>query len=201
MREAIFLDEIQIQNLIPQIKLKFHCSEMFILSTCNRFEIFGVTSQNSFSTSLLEEIIWNFHFLSGKKKIEKKKLLSVCHFFHEKDAVSYLFSIVAGLKSMVVGETQIVGQFKESFQNASKQQCLGPILNKLNQQALTVSKKIRANTEISKNVISYSHMAIDLANLIFKDFSQCTFVFIGVGEMTRIALQHTKTKKTKKSIS
>ena len=93
---------------------------------------------------------------------------------------------------LVVGETQITGQFKDALQIATATKCLGPTLGRLGQVALGTAKKVRSQTAIGEKHVSISHAAIDLATTVFDNLTEHTFLLIGAGEMSQIAARHIK---------
>ncbi|RZA18244.1 MAG: glutamyl-tRNA reductase, partial [Proteobacteria bacterium] len=108
----------------------------------------------------------------------------------QKEAARHAFSVASGLDSLVLGETQIAGQFKDAAQFAAEGNTLGPILKRMTQEAFAASKKVRTNTDIGKKPVSISHAAIDLANRVYGQLKNCRVLVIGAGEMAEIAAKY-----------
>ena len=108
----------------------------------------------------------------------------------ERSAIEHIFTVVSSLDSVVLGETQITGQFKNSTKIAKEANTLGPTLTRLSQEALAVTKKIRSQTAIGEKTVSISHAAIDLAKTVFVDLSKHKFLIIGAGEMAELAVKY-----------
>ncbi len=101
--------------------------------------------------------------------------------------VCHLFGVAAGLDSMVVGETEILGQVKNAYHAAQQAGATGPALNRLFQKAFSAAKKIRSTTAITRGSISVGSVAVDLAMKIFGDLGRCRVMVLGTGEMSESA--------------
>src|SRR5699024_8059433 len=104
------------------------------------------------------------------------------------EAVSHLFKVTAGLDSMVLGETQILGQIRDAFLTAQKEHTTGTIFNKLFKEAITVAKRGHNDTDISKNAVSISYASVELATRIFANVKKSRVLVIGAGEMAEESL-------------
>jgi glutamyl-tRNA reductase len=113
------------------------------------------------------------------------------------DAVKHAFRVASGLDSMVLGEPQILGQFKQSVKIAQDAGTLGTMLHKLFQRTFEVAKEVRTNTDIGANSISMAAAAVKLAQRIFGDISGQKVLFIGAGEMIELCADHFAAQKPK----
>ena len=104
------------------------------------------------------------------------------------DAVTHLFKVTAGLDSMVLGETQILGQIRDAFLTAQEEHTTGTIFNKLFKEAITVAKRGHSETDISKNAVSISYAAVELAKRIFTNVKKSRVLVVGAGEMAEESL-------------
>ncbi|TLY19595.1 MAG: glutamyl-tRNA reductase, partial [Nitrospirae bacterium] len=112
-------------------------------------------------------------------------------YWHEGDrAISHLFRVASSLDSMIVGESQILGQIKEAFEVALTHKATGIILNKVVKKAISVAKRIRTETKISEMAVSVSYAAVELAKKIFSDLGEKTVLLVGAGEMAKLAARH-----------
>jgi glutamyl-tRNA reductase len=112
-------------------------------------------------------------------------------YWHEGDrAISHLFRVASSLDSMIVGESQILGQIKEAFEVALTHKATGIILNKIVKKAISVAKRVRTETKIAEMAVSVSYAAVELAKKIFSDLSEKTVLLVGAGEMAKLAARH-----------
>ncbi len=187
LREKLFASEGVIRDRLPAIKDRFGFSELVTLSTCNRFEIFGVgprsiTEDPAFSDTLHSAFV-SFDAL-GPEAAEQVR--QAAYSLTGRDAVRHLFSVAASLDSLVVGETQITGQFKQALAIADDAKTLGPVLSRLGQEALAASKKVRTQTAIGRGRVSIGHAAVELVKKVFNDPTTKNFLVIGAGEMAEL---------------
>lgn len=191
VREGVYVSGENLANHLFQIKEQFDFDEVFILSTCNRFECYGVSRKETDIVLRMKQGFALLQRLCGKcDQMTAKAVESFTYHFQDKDCVEHLLSVVASLDSLIIGETQITGQFKDAVRLAASVGTLGPILDRLSQEALSVSKKIRTQTAIGKRTVSISHAAIDLAKRVFGNLSKHRFLLIGAGEMGEIAAHY-----------
>ena len=157
--------------------------ECMILSTCNRVELYFTTR----SSSPFKDAIT---FLQEFKGATLEELNSYFYRKVDRDAIRHGFFVASSLDSLVVGEPQIVGQFKDAFQTAKELGTVGTVLCRFCETALKVSKRVRTETGISKNAVSISFAAVELARKIFGDLRGTKVAIIGAGEMAELAVKH-----------
>jgi glutamyl-tRNA reductase len=184
IREKFAITEEKYREILDQIFQINSIYEVCIISTCNRVEIYGVTG-NTEETQ--EKILKIFSKHSG---IPVKELTRYMFFYTGHEAVKHIFKVSSSLDSMVIGEPQIVCQFKDSFSKAKDLKTVKHIMTKLFDKSLSVSKKVRTQTGISKKAVSISYAAIELARKIFGDLSDKNVLLIGAGEMAELAARH-----------
>ena len=191
VRETLYLTPEQVETALVATSKKFNISELAILSTCNRCEVFGLVSEkNSVSADFLCEVYAYIHeSVSSKSNIDPSMLSQTLYTATGVDAVRHTFHVASSLDSLVLGETQITGQFKDAIALAQKVGTLGTMLGRLSQEALGAAKKIRTETEIGRHRVSISHAAIDLARRASPDLSKLNFLILGAGEMARVAAE------------
>ena len=164
-----------------------NASEAAILSTCNRTEIY-VQSHHA------EPIV---NWLAGYHKLDLNKLQPYTYTLSNHEAVKHAFRVASGLDSMVLGEPQILGQFKQSVKIAQEAGTLGTNLHKLFQRTFEVAKEVRTNTDIGGSSISMAAAAVKLAQRIFGDIKDQKVLFIGAGEMIELCADHFTAQKPK----
>jgi glutamyl-tRNA reductase len=160
-------------------------TEAAILSTCNRTELY-CSAENSD-----KPLQWLSHY----HKLDTSSIQPYIYTLPNDEAVKHAFRVASGLDSMVLGEAQILGQFKQSVKIAQDAGTLGTLLHKLFQRTFEVAKEVRTNTDIGANSISMSAAAVKLAQRIFGDISQQKVLFIGAGEMIELCADHFSAQK------
>jgi glutamyl-tRNA reductase len=162
-----------------RLKVAGNLSEVVLVSTCNRVEVYGVTGCLNVGRLFQELSGTDFDFspyIYLKEGIE---------------AVAHLFSVCSGLDSMVIGETEITGQVKQAYQAAQAAKLTGRVTNRLFQTALQTAKEVRTQTGIGRGATSVGSVAVELAERIFdKDLSQKTVMIIGAGKMGEACVRH-----------
>lgn len=156
-------------------------SEMVILSTCNRVEIYAFSSDPSFDA--LED------FLEEVQGVSRNEFSIHLYRLRGADAVTHLLQVAAGLDSMVLGETQILGQVTRAFELARGQNAAGPVLSRLFQTALHAGKRARAETGIGQNPASISSVAVRLAQQTVASLPAAQVLVLGAGEMAELAVE------------
>lgn len=154
--------------------------EAAILSTCNRTELYCHTT----SPGTLIDWWANYH------QIERQRIHPHLYALSQDQAITHAFRVASGLDSMVVGETQILGQMKDAMRHAAEAGTLGPHLHQLFQHAFSVAKTVRSNTAIGQNVISLAAASVRLAKRVFPSLESSSVLFLGAGEMIAHALAH-----------
>ena len=182
LREALHLSQDEIKSLLQDLKTNL-LSEGFIVSTCNRTEIYGIPVHNQINHSHLQE------FLIGRKPVQNITEANFQTFLSD-TAVNHIFRVAAGIESLLIGDNQIFGQVKESFQVADEQQFAGFILKRLFDSAIRVGKRAKTETLISEGAITVSYAAVQLIEKIFSNLSKKSALVIGLGETGEIAAKH-----------
>jgi glutamyl-tRNA reductase len=164
-----------------RLKVAGNLSEVVLVSTCNRVEVYGVTPHLNGNISRI------FQELSGTDFDFTPHL----YLKEGAEAVAHLFSVCSGLDSMVIGETEITGQVKQAYQTAQAAKLTGRVTNRLFQTALQTAKEVRTQTGIGRGATSVGSVAVELAERIFdKDLSQKTVMIIGAGKMGEACVRH-----------
>lgn len=159
-------------------------AEAIIVSTCNRTEIYAVTTDGHDGPAAIIDFIADFHDL------DRHELVRYLYIAQGEAVVKHLFRVVASLDSMVLGEAQILGQVKEAYEHAFMNQATGRIFNKLFRQSFEVGKRVRSETEIGENAVSISYAAIELAKKVFDSLDGRTVMILGAGKMSELTAKH-----------
>lgn len=151
------------------------CDEALLLTTCNRVEVYGAGTKRVPTEEIARCLA---------RKIDNH----ICHdtsaFYRYEDleCMQHLFRVASGIDSMVVGETEILGQAKKAYESARISGAAGPFLHRLFQRAFRVSKQVRSCTEITRGAVSVGSVAVDLAQKIFGNLSGRQVLVLGAGE-------------------
>ena len=162
--------------------------EHFILSTCNRTEIYAVSENKSEVFPLLEE------FLSKTVNLPMENFSEKFYRISGKDTIQHLFRVASGLDSMLVGEPQILGQLKSAYQECATVGSTHVLLNRAMNHSFSVGKRVRSETALGTGAMSVAYAAVELAQKIFKDLSKNSALLIGAGETGELTARHLREK-------
>jgi glutamyl-tRNA reductase len=195
LREKVAFPLEQIKpalSLLREKLVKPGHAEAAILSTCNRTEIYCATSSAQDGPSTYEQAI---HWLAQYHRLPAGDLAPHMYALPQSEAVRHAFRVASGLDSMVLGETQILGQLKDAVRTADEAGALGTYLNQLFQRTFAVAKEVRGQTEIGAHSVSMAAAAVRLAQRIFESISTQRVLFIGAGEMIELCATHFAAQK------
>ena len=162
-------------------------SEILILSTCNRMEIY------TYADDYLSVLEW----IMSKQRISRDELVRHLYIKSGSDVLSHAASVACGMNSMVLGETQIFGQMKIAYQLSNSFDCLGKFLRKTFDNAFSIAKDVRCNTSIGSHSVSMASASLRAVTRIFPTLLDQQVLFIGAGEMINLFCQHFSAKKFK----
>jgi glutamyl-tRNA reductase len=179
--QVVFPPEQQPRALAELIALE-GVEEAAILSTCNRTELYCARSNDS--GEILPDWLCRFHGL-------QREMLAPHLYTHmDEEAVRHMLRVASGLDSLILGEPQILGQIKASFQQASSAGTLHTLVNRLFQHTFQVAKQVRTDTAIGESPVSVAFAAVSLARQIFGEFDRHTALLIGAGETIELTARH-----------
>lgn len=172
-----------------ELQARFPGTEMVILSTCNRIELY-FASETRGNLPTHEDIA---RFLSEFHQVPLDDFFGDLRHEAEREAVRHLFLVACSLDSMVLGEAQIVNQIKEAYQRAADCDAVGPITHQLFQSAMSIGGKVRTETKLSEGRISIASVAVgEFGKSIFERFDNKTVLILGAGEMAEETLRYLK---------
>jgi glutamyl-tRNA reductase len=178
LRERFAFAEAKIPDALKSLRESGIVGEAVILSTCNRVEIYAATSlEPAKAFSELKQFLKTAHAFENPLGEEIYTLA-------EPQSLHHLFKVASGLDSMVLGETEILGQLKQAYALAHQHQHTGAKLNKAFQRAFNVAKHIRTHTSIQRGSVSVASVAVELAEKIFSSLAEREVLVIGAGEMS-----------------
>jgi glutamyl-tRNA reductase len=176
LRERFAFPENAIPEALAQLRHSGLAQEAVIVSTCNRVELYVATQTDDRSArSALQAFLVQSRQYSGALNGELYALA-------EPESIEHLFKVACGLDSMVLGETEILGQIKKAYDLALQHKHTGGCLNKAFQKAFNVAKHVRIQTNIQRGSISIASVAVELAEKIFSPLSGHTVMVLGAGD-------------------
>ncbi len=184
VREKLSIPEQLTEKAIAALKAYPHIEEVAILSTCNRLEIYIVTSETDLGVAEVRQ------FLSEHSQLPLHHLRQHLFILLHEDAIMHLMRVAAGLDSLVLGEGQILAQVKQTYQLGQQYQGIGRLLNRLFKQAITAGKRVRTETNIGTGAVSISSAAVELAQIKVENLGTKKVVILGAGKMSRLLVQH-----------
>ncbi|MGI9325410.1 MAG: glutamyl-tRNA reductase [Pseudomonadales bacterium] len=164
-----------LRNDVPDV------SEVAILSTCNRTELYCVTAGREQHIS---------DWLSDRRRIAVTDLHGMTYQHWDQDAARHMIRVASGLDSQVLGEPQILGQMKSALETARAAGTLGPELTLLTNVSLNAAKQVRTDTDIGRNPVSVAFTAVRLAQQIFADLSEKKALLLGAGDTIAKVAEH-----------
>ena len=184
VREKLFAGCEEKQNLLSDVLLMPGVQEVLYISTCNRVELVCVMDGEK------ETIQGAKRFLSQSGGLTDQEVADCLYVYRDAEAIRHLFRVTASLDSLVMGETQILGQVKEAYRQALAQNATGLVLNRLLHRSFRTAKRVRTETSIAANPVSVSFAAVELAKKIFGSLDGKKIVLIGAGEMAELTGTH-----------
>jgi len=184
VREKMSFSEHSLKNALEKLKSYPLIEGCAILSTCNRTEIYAATKEMDEGLNS----IWEFLAQWSGISILEVKNFTYCHTLY--DTIRHIFRVAAGLDSMVLGETQILGQVRETYRQAVTYKATNGVLNTLFQQAITIGKRIRYETGIDRNAVSISFVAVEMARRHLGSLENKMVLVVGAGKMSALTAKH-----------
>ncbi len=185
-REALHLSKNEITEFMDVLRREY-LTDGFVISTCNRTEIFGLPVENDINISRIQDALLNYKRVDG---LTNKNFLN----FFSCGAVKHLFSVTSGIDSLILGDSQIHGQMKEAFQLAIDMNFAGTVMRRIFDTAVKVGKRSISETAIGEGAVSVSYAAIQVVEKIFSSFENKSAIVIGAGETGELAAVHLKDK-------
>ena len=183
VRERYAFADRELPAALRRLKGLAGVTESLIVSTCNRVEHYLVVTGPE-SQKRASDMFREYCAAEGRGEPGDGEL----HFYHHDapGSVEHLFRVVCGLDSMVLGETEILGQVKRAYLQAAAAGTTSRVLNKLFQRAFQVAKQVRSKTNIGRGSVSVGSVAVDLAERLFGSLNRCRVLVLGTGETGKL---------------
>ena len=182
VREKIAFSEPALHEALLEMRTIEDLREWFILSTCNRVELYGRGLPG------VEERL--IQFLAQYHGLEDETCHPYLYRYRGHEAAKHLFRVSSGLDSLVIGENEIYGQIRHAFRIANELKTLDSILYQLIERSLRLGKRVRSETKISEGAVSVSSIAVELAEKIFGKLTGERVLILGTGKMSELTMKH-----------
>lgn len=190
VREKLAFSDGELPAELAKLTGSGSIAEAMVMSTCNRVEIYGATPRSLPSSALDRAVAQVRGFLSQSRGVPAEMLAESLYEYTDTDAVRHAFRVAAALDSLVVGETQVLGQLKAAYGTAVTAGASGPLLGRCMERAFGVAKRVRNETGISRGAANVSSVAVELAKRVFVDLGGKTVLIVGAGKMSALAARH-----------
>ena len=194
VRERFSIAEKELPQALEQLKMTKGVLEGVIIATCNRTEIYVVVDLLQMSGHLIHG------FMEQWFGVPREEFSEHLYMYEDEQAVTHLFRVTCGLDSMVLGETQILGQVRSSFLLSQGEKATGTWFNMLFKQAITLGKRAHSETAIGETAVSVSYAAVELGKRIFGSFEGKRVLILGAGKMSELTAKHLSGAVQRKSL-
>lgn len=184
IREKFAIAERDLPRALAELNGTKSVLESVIVATCNRTELYVVVDRMHLCGHYIPA------YLEGWFGIPREQFAKHLYTYEDERAVEHLFRVTCGLDSMVVGETQILGQVRDAFLLAQQEKTTGTFFNNLFKQSITLAKKAHSETGINENPVSVSYAAVELGKRIFGSYEGKTVAILGAGKMSELTVKH-----------
>ena len=175
--ERMTVPESRLPKALADLTSREHITEAVVLSTCNRIEVYVFAEKFHGAYQDIR------NFFAEVSHVAPEEFADHLASLYDGDAARHLFSVASGLDSAVLGEHEILGQVRKSWETASTEGAVGPVLNPLFRHALEVGKRVRTETAISRNITSVSQAAVAMATDRLGGLEGRQVLVVGAGEM------------------
>ena len=182
--DRVALDDAEVREVLDTVVGSDHVAEALVLNTCNRIEVYADVDRFHGGVEAISAS------LAKRSGIPADELSGHLYVHYDERAVHHMFSVAAGLDSMVVGEQQILGQVRSALRSAQDEGTVGRSLNELAQTALRVGKLIHAETDIDRHGASVVSVGLDRAAALLGGLGGRQAVVVGAGAMSSLALAY-----------
>ncbi|MEM8874404.1 MAG: glutamyl-tRNA reductase [Planctomycetota bacterium] len=193
VRERMAFPPVKQVEALRTLRQRKPDGEFVLISTCNRVELVHAAEEPWDDARLVAE-------LAAMRGADPAALTQSVYQLAGRAATEHLFRVSAGMGSMVVGETQILGQVKAAYATAQAEGTIGKRLHPLFQRALQVGKQVLHETALGEGRVSIASVAVDYARQIFGDFGKQTVLVVGAGKMARLVARSFVDQKPKRML-
>lgn len=185
LREKVVYPPCAGRAFLRQLRDDGVVEEGVLISTCNRTELFVVVGEDGARSKILDGI-------AQDRGVDRETLEHSTYWLTDAEAVRHLYRVASSLDSMVVGESQILGQVRDAYRASTEERCTGPILDRLFHTSLRVGKDVRTETGVGDSSISVPNVAVKLAEEVFGSLAGRRALVLGAGDMSELVIKHLK---------
>jgi glutamyl-tRNA reductase len=184
IRERMSIHESRLAEALADLVRRDGVQEGLILSTCNRLDLAAAGDEGREVEPAVRRFLADYHHcdLAAYERY--------LYWQSGREAVRHLFRVASSLDSMILGEPQILGQFRQAYQTASQAGALSGVLRDVAAQALAAGRRVRRETGLGTTAVSVSYAAVELAKKIFGNLNGKTVFILGAGKMSELAARH-----------
>ncbi|MDO7906902.1 glutamyl-tRNA reductase [Paenibacillus sp. JX-17] len=184
VRERFTFAEKDLPEALEQLQQTKGVLEGVIVATCNRTELYVVVDRLHMCGYFIRS------FMEQWFQVPREQFTQHLYIYEDEQAINHLMRVTCGLDSMVIGETQILGQVKHAFLTAQAKRSTGTWFNMLFKQAVTLGKRAHSETTIGESAVSVSYAAVELGKRIFGMFTDKKVLILGAGKMSELTVKH-----------
>ena len=185
LRERVAFRVEQACEAADQLRARGILKEAVILSTCNRTEVYGITRERTADNlRAMETFIASYH------QVPQQEFNAALYRLTDREVVRHIYRVAAGLDSMLLGESEILGQVREAYRVAMDHGATGRVLNRLFQSALEVGKRIRTETQIATRPMSVAFAGVKQAEALLRGLENQRVLIVGAGVTSEQVVKH-----------
>lgn len=185
LRERVTFRVEQACEAADQLRARGILKEAVILSTCNRTEVYGITRERTADNlRAMETFIASYH------QVPQQEFNAALYRHTDREVVRHIYRVAAGLDSMLLGESEILGQVREAYRVAMDHGATGRVLNRLFQSALEVGKRIRTETQIATRPMSVAFAGVKQAEALLRGLENQRVLIVGAGVTSEQVVKH-----------
>ncbi|MBE7450136.1 MAG: glutamyl-tRNA reductase [Kofleriaceae bacterium] len=186
VREKLAIPDDEVGALLAELARAPGVREVMLVSTCNRVEIYGAcpSGESAQAAAAIRRL------LPERRGVAAAAVADALFAHLRGEAVRHVFRVAAALDSLVVGESQILGQLKDAFATAQRAGVTGPVLGRCLERAFGVAKRVRAETGIARGSSNVASVAVELAARVFGELAGKRVLVVGAGKMSALAARH-----------
>jgi glutamyl-tRNA reductase len=185
LREKLAFRVEQACEAADQLRARGILKEVVVLSTCNRTEVYGVTRERGADNLSAMEL-----FISSYHQVPPSDVKAALYRHSDREVVRHIYRVAAGLDSMLLGESEILGQVREAYRVAMDHGATGRVLNRLFQSALEVGKRIRTETQIATRPMSVAFAGVKQAEALMRGLENQRVLIVGAGATSEQVVKH-----------
>lgn len=175
--ERVAVAEDGLPKALADLRTRVPLSEVVVVSTCLRTELYAVVDRFHEGVERLHE------YLADRASCSVDELMNSVRVLFDDAVTTHVFEVAAGLRSAVIGETEVLGQVRRAIDVAERERAAGPVLTSLFRRAVQVGRRVRTTTAIARGTTSLSHVAVELAEACLGTLAGRSIVVVGAGEM------------------